>query len=171
MNTLREFLQNGTLRKHATKFIFSITFIASLIISVAALDSISADIQSLDKVLRLFGFFAALLAALSHKLREKNISYYLKCLLNDAPIHDPITTGRGVTNLTLLSFVTSGSLIITSCIPCDVLKICILTPICLGLCAMCVVQYIYLLFEIEKFEEEVIAAVEKSYVKKNSRNS
>lgn len=124
------------------------------------------DSDTLSNALQMAGIMAALLSGLAYNLRIQSVEYYVKSLNLGTPTHNPIETARALTNLTILSLVSSMLLLLTSCIPTSWYEcMVVIASISAGVLAACCVQYIYTIFAQEKLEEEYIQKEEQAFVR------
>lgn len=170
MNIIRILIKN-TSRRKVSHWCAALSTAAVLIVVLRYEDTLARNDDLISRSLQVFAVVTSFLSVLANNLRNKSLEYYIKFLEKNQKIHDPIRTGRIITNLSFLSFITSVFLVISSCFPYIQFKLYILLPLCVYMGIMCAIQYVYLLFSLEILDEAAIKAADTDYISKHINQS
>ena len=167
VSVLRLFFRTEKGRRGVSRTIGIIISLISALVLWSNRDILQKDDSGiLSDALQMASIMAALLSGIAYNLRIQSVEYYVKSLNLGTPTHNPIETARALTNLTILSFVSSMLLLLTSCISTTwYLGIVVIASGSAGVLASCSVQYIYTIFAQEKLEEEYIIKEQQAFVR------
>lgn len=168
-NFLRKALQQGYARN-------LLSVVLSLISASVFISLLNQGIIPPSKIAIIFQLSSALTAILSsiaYSLRNRSLDLYLKMLAIHQKPHDARKTGQILTNLIILSFITSLANYLLSIFILEQQPITnyILSFICIFMSTICAVQYIYVLFSHEKLENLIITNMALHYFHEDTKGS